>query len=145
MSIDMSQFYQIFFEEAEEHLAEMERLLLSLDIDHPGDEDLNAIFRAAHSIKGGSGTFGFSDVAEVTHVLESLLDKLRKGELAIRKEMIDSFLRAMDVIKLQLAAHRGEGERDEEAEKAICQRAGSVFRAGRALQEHRTHPAARRI
>lgn len=120
MSIDMTQFYQIFFEEAEEHLSEMEKLLLSLDIANPGAEDLNAIFRAAHSIKGGSGTFGFTDVAEVTHVLESLLDKLRKGELDIRKEMIDAFLRATDVIKLQLAAHRGEGERDEAAEQDIC-------------------------
>ena len=78
MTIDMSQFYQVFFEEASEHLANMEALLLNLDVDHPPLEDLNAIFRAAHSIKGGSGTFGFTDMAEVTHVLETLLDLLRK-------------------------------------------------------------------
>ncbi len=120
MSVDMSQFYQIFFDEAEEHLAEMEKLLLSLDIGNPGTEELNAIFRAAHSIKGGSGTFGFTDMAEVTHVLETLLDKLRKGELQLRTEMVDAFLMAVDVIKTQLAAHRGEGERDESAEVEVC-------------------------
>ncbi|MBP9915358.1 MAG: Hpt domain-containing protein, partial [Thiobacillaceae bacterium] len=78
MSIDMSQFFQVFFEETSEHLANMENLLLNLDVDTPSLEDLNAIFRAAHSIKGGSGTFGFTDMTGVTHVLEGLLDRLRK-------------------------------------------------------------------
>ena len=82
----MSQFYQVFFEEASELLAEMETLLVSMDVSAPGQEDLNAIFRAAHSIKGGAGTFGFTDMTEITHVLETLLDKLRKGELALRNE-----------------------------------------------------------
>ena len=106
MSIDMSQFYQVFFEETEEHLASMERLLLGLDTAAPDLDDLNAIFRAAHSIKGGSGTFGFSDMAEVTHILENLLDRLRKQELQPTTEMVDAFLQAVDVIKDQLDAHR---------------------------------------
>jgi two-component system chemotaxis sensor kinase CheA len=82
MSIDLSQFYQVFFEESQEHLDSMEALLLDLDLDAPDAEQLNAIFRAAHSIKGSAGTFGFTDLAEVTHVLENLLDRIRKGELA---------------------------------------------------------------
>lgn len=86
MSIDMSQFYQVFFEESEEHLAAMESLLLALDVAHPDAEQLNAIFRAAHSIKGSAGTFGFSDLAETTHILENLLDRIRKGDLALRPE-----------------------------------------------------------
>ena len=81
MSIDMSQFYQVFFDETSEHLANMESQLLNLDVDNPSLEELNSIFRAAHSIKGGSGTFGFTDMTSVTHVLESLLDRLRKEEL----------------------------------------------------------------
>ncbi len=63
MSIDMSQFYQVFFEESREHLDSMESLLLELDIGDPDAEQLNAIFRAAHSIKGSAGTFGFTDLA----------------------------------------------------------------------------------
>ena len=84
MSIDMSQFYQVFFEEAQEHLASMESLLLDLDVANPDPEQLNAIFRAAHSIKGSSGTFGFTDLQDVTHILENLLDRIRKSELALR-------------------------------------------------------------
>lgn len=105
MNIDMSRFYQVFFDESEEHLAEMEQLLLALDVNDPKIEDLNAIFRAAHSIKGGSGTFGFTDMTEVTHVLENLLDRLRKGEMVTRMDMVDTFLEAVDVLKDQLACH----------------------------------------
>ena len=79
MTIDMSQFYQVFFEETAEHLSTMETLLLGLDVQSPDSEQLNAIFRAAHSIKGSAGTFGFNDLTEVTHILENLLDGIRKG------------------------------------------------------------------
>ena len=74
---DLSQFYQIFFEEAGENLDQMEHMLLNLDLQTADDETLNGIFRCAHSIKGGAATFGFSDVAELTHQMESLLDKLK--------------------------------------------------------------------
>ncbi|MBI5919357.1 MAG: chemotaxis protein CheW [Nitrosomonadales bacterium] len=120
MSFDLSQFYQVFFEETAEHLATMESLLLALDVSNPSMDDLNAIFRAAHSIKGGSGTFGFNDMIAVTHILETLLDKLRKQEMQLTDEMVNAFLEAGDVIGMQLAAHRGDGEVDEDAIKSVC-------------------------
>lgn len=120
MSFDLSQFYQVFFEEAGEHLASMESLLLALDVSDPSMDDLNAIFRSAHSIKGGAGTFGFTDMTEVTHVLETLLDKLRKQEMNLTTEMVDVFLQAGDAISMQLAAHRGEGEVDQAEIKSVC-------------------------
>lgn len=121
MTVDMSQFYEVFFEEAAEHLASMEGLLLKLDINAPDSDELNAIFRAAHSIKGGSGTFGFTDMTGVTHILENLLDRIRKGELALRQEMIDVFLEAGDVLKAQLDAHRSGGDSVDEARIAsVC-------------------------
>src|SRR5207247_8273616 len=106
MTIDMSQFFQVFFDEAEELLAEMERLLLAVDVAAPDAEDLNAIFRSAHSIKGGAATFGLSDMTEVTHILESLLDTIRKGELALTIQHVDAFLSSKDVLKMQLDGHR---------------------------------------
>jgi len=122
MSIDMSQFYQVFFDETSEHLASMETLLLNLDVDNPSLEELNAIFRAAHSIKGGSGTFGFTDMTGVTHVLETLLDRLRKEELQLRPEMVDAFLAAGDVLRAQLEHHRGGPEADAGMIEAVCAR-----------------------
>ncbi|MDD2913980.1 MAG: chemotaxis protein CheA [Gallionella sp.] len=106
MSIDMSQFYQVFFEESAEHLDNMESLLLALDLDAPDPDQLNAIFRSAHSIKGGSGTFGFNDMTEVTHILETLLDGIRKNEIKITSDMVDAFLQAGDVLKGLLEAHQ---------------------------------------
>ena len=118
MSIDMSQFFQVFFEECAEHLASMENLLLELDPSDPDPEQLNAIFRAAHSIKGGAGTFGFTDIANTTHSLETLLDRLRKQEIALRPEMIDAFLHAKDVIAGQLAERRGESNSEFDPDAA---------------------------
>ncbi len=120
MNIDITQFYQVFFEEAAEHLATMESLLLGLNVADPSLDDMNAIFRSAHSIKGGSGTFGFNDMTEVTHILENLLDRLRKQEMHLTDEMVNVFLEAGDVIRMQLDAHRGEGDVDEASVKAVC-------------------------
>ncbi len=106
MTIDISQFFQVFFDEAEELLAEKERLLLAVDIAAPDSEHLHAIFRTAHSIKGGAATFGLNDMTEVTHILESLLDKIRKGEMPLTSEHVDAFLVAKDILKMQLDGHR---------------------------------------
>jgi len=120
MSIDMSQFYQVFFDETAEHLASMESLLLAFDPDAPDADQLNAIFRAAHSIKGGSGTFGFTDMADVTHILETLLDRIRKNEIALTREMVDVFLQAGDVLRGLLDAHQNGAVADESASIEIC-------------------------
>lgn len=119
MTIDMSQFFQVFFDETEELLAEKERLLLEVNLANPTKEDLDAIFRTAHSIKGGASTFGFSDMADITHVLESLLDKIRKGEMALKTEHVDAFLAAKDVLKMQLDGHRNGAEVDLSAVEEI--------------------------
>lgn len=121
MTIDLSRFYQAFFAESEEHLEAMEQLLLKLDLDDPDAEALNAIFRAAHSIKGSSATFGFADIAEMTHVLENLLDRIRMRELAIRSEMVDLFLESKDVLSRMLGAHQGREGADAGEVEALCQ------------------------
>lgn len=122
MAIDMSQFYQVFFEESAEHLAAMEGLLLDLDIENPDPEQLNAIFRAAHSIKGSAGTFGFTDLAETTHILENLLDRIRKQELGLRPDMVDAFLECGDRLREMLEAHQGRGEVAPGSVEEVCAR-----------------------
>ncbi|HHK3969080.1 TPA: chemotaxis protein CheA [Pseudomonas aeruginosa] len=106
MPQDMSQFLQVFFEETEEHLATLELLLIGLDLDRPDSETLHGIFRAAHSIKGSSGMFGFDDITAVTHELETLLDRIRCGQMCLRPDMISSFIETRDVLQRLLDAHR---------------------------------------
>ena len=109
---DLSQFYQIFFEEAGENLDQMEHMLLNLDLVNANDEELNGIFRCAHSIKGGAATFGFADVAELTHQMESLLDRLRRHELQPIPQMVDVLLESADASRSLLARHQA-GEQGE--------------------------------
>ena len=119
--LDLSQFYETFFDEADELLAQMEQLLLELDVGSPDIEQLNAIFRAAHSIKGGAATFGcFNQLAGTTHLLENLLDAIRRGEMALRTDMIDIFLETKDVLKSQLDAYRASEEPDDAVFERIC-------------------------
>ncbi len=120
MTLDITQFYQTFFDEADELLAQMEQLLLNLDVVSPDPEDLAAIFRAAHSIKGGAATFGFSALTETTHILESLLDRARNHELTLTKEMVDAFLETKDVLSDQLVDYRASAEPDAAAAATIC-------------------------
>jgi len=107
---DLTQFYQIFFEEAGENLDQMEQMLLNLNLETADDEELNGIFRCAHSVKGGAATFGFADVAELTHQMESLLDRLRRHELLPNAAMVDVLLESADASRSLLARHQAGGE-----------------------------------
>ena len=118
--MDISDFYQTFFDEADELLADMEQHLLALDPDAPDAEQLNAIFRAAHSIKGGSATFGFSVLQETTHILESILDTARRGELILNSNIINLFLETKDIMQEQLNAYKNSQPPDEESFRYIC-------------------------
>ena len=126
---DLTQFYQIFFEEASENLDQMESMLLDLDLEKADDEELNGIFRCAHSIKGGAATFGFSDVAELTHQMESLLDKLRRHELQPVPQMVDVLLESADASRNLLARHQS-GAQDEPPSSADLVRRISELAAG---------------
>ena len=108
MSIDIEQFHGVFFDESDEHLDDMEQLLMSLDIESPDPDELNSIFRAAHSIKGGSGIFGFDALMNLTHVMENLLDKARNNELSITADIVNVLLETLDVLKDTLNAYRDE-------------------------------------
>ncbi|NMM40702.1 chemotaxis protein CheA [Pseudoalteromonas arctica] len=120
MSIDLSQFFEVFFEESFEGLDAMEAELLNLI---PGEEDLetiNTIFRAAHSIKGGSGTFGFNSVSDFTHVLETLLDQIREGKRELTAEHVNLLLKSVDCLRELL---RGlQAEQEPNLEEAIALR-----------------------
>ncbi|AVJ18210.1 chemotaxis protein CheA [Serratia sp. MYb239] len=121
MSMDISAFYQTFFDEADELLADMEQHLLELDPLAPDIEPLNAIFRAAHSIKGGAATFGFSILQETTHLLENLLDSARRQEMSLSTEIINLFLETKDIMQEQLDAYKTSQQPDADSFAYICQ------------------------
>lgn len=120
MSMDISDFYQTFFDEADELLADMEQHLLNLVVDDPDAEQMNAIFRAAHSIKGGAGTFGFTILQETTHLMENLLDEARRGEMQLNTDIINLFLETKDIMQEQLDAYKSSTEPDAASFEYIC-------------------------
>lgn len=133
MSIDVSQFHQVFFEESFEGLDAMEMGLLGMQEGAPDAETINTIFRAAHSIKGGAGTFGFSRVSEFTHGLETLLDQMRNGERDVSQQAINTMLQAVDVLRDMLTAVQQGDEIDETSAasvgkdiKALLQTGGNI-------------------
>jgi two-component system chemotaxis sensor kinase CheA len=109
---DLSQFHEIFFEEARENLDLMEQLLIGFSSDSLDDETLNGIFRCAHSVKGGAATFGFSDVVALTHQMESLLDRLRRHEIPFSASMVEVLLESADISRAFLARHEGVSDGD---------------------------------
>lgn len=104
MSIDLAQFHQTFIEESFEGLDAMERALMAVDLLRLDAELVNSIFRAAHSIKGGSATFGFTAISEFTHVLETLLDQIRSGKRPLRPSDVNLLLQSVDVLREMLGA-----------------------------------------
>ncbi|ETS30129.1 chemotaxis protein CheA [Photorhabdus temperata] len=119
--MDITAFYQTFFDEADELLEDMEQHLLQLDPDAPDQEQLNAIFRSAHSIKGGAATFGFIKLQQTTHVLENLLDSARRDEMSLTTDIINLFLEAKDIMQQQLDAYKSSQEPDESTFTYICE------------------------
>ena len=114
MNIDLEQFHQTFFEESFEGLDVMESGLLDLDTSGVDAEAINTIFRAAHSIKGGSATFGFMEVAEFTHKMETILDEMRDGRREVTEDTVNLLLESVDCLREMLTAVRGKEPLDEE-------------------------------
>ena len=102
MALDLAQFHGVFFEESNEALDLMESTLLKMNTGSPDKEQVNTVFRVAHSIKGGSATFGFSDIAAFTHVLETMLDELRSGKMHITRKISDLLLKSVDVMRAMI-------------------------------------------
>jgi two-component system chemotaxis sensor kinase CheA len=113
MSIDMEQFHGVFFDESQEHLDSMEQQLMDLDVAAPDAEQLNSIFRAAHSIKGGSGIFGFDALTGLTHIMENMLDKARQGKTELSVSIVNVLLETVDLLKTTLDAYRNKETVDQ--------------------------------
>jgi two-component system chemotaxis sensor kinase CheA len=132
--MDVSRFHAAFFEESREGLDAMEGGLLSLESGGAGadPETINVIFRAAHSIKGGAATFGFTAVTDLTHVLETLLDEVRGGRRVLDRDTIGVLLSSVDVLRGLLAVCEHGGEIDAGALGAARAALDALLAGGKA-------------
>ena len=121
MDQNYNQFKKIFITECNELIADMESLLLELDIENPSIDDLNAIFRCAHSIKGGAGAFNLNAIIEFTHILETLLDRLRDSKIKPTKEMVDCLLKSADIMAKMVDAANKEEQIDQEFGRIVAE------------------------
>ena len=140
MAIDMSQFHQVFFEECFEGLEAMESGLLNLDTGDIDSEVINIIFRGAHSIKGGSSTFGFNEPADFTHIMETLLDEMRDGRQKVTQPAIDVLLGSVDCLRAMLTSIQGKEKVDEASVKKY-KTALEIELTGSATETASTPPA----
>lgn len=140
MAIDLSQFHQVFYEESFEGLQVMEASLLEMDCGSPDKEVINTIFRAAHSIKGSSGTFGFTDVTEFTHVLETLLDQIREGKRALEQHHVDLFLESVDCLRAMLTDLQSGRKCDTTVSQELKQQFQAILNQG-AVTSHKDNAA----
>ncbi len=112
MTMDLSEFHDVFFEECFEGLDVMESGLLNLD-NGTDMEEINTIFRAAHSIKGGGASFGFMEISGFTHIMETLLDEMRDGRRAVTRDGVDLLLKSVDILRGMVNAARDETAVDQ--------------------------------
>ncbi len=129
MNIDVTQFHQVFFEESLEGLDTMESILLQMESGEYEDEDINAIFRVAHSIKGGAGTFGFAHISEFTHVQETLLDEIREGSRKMTPEIIALLLSAVDTVREMIAISKDKDDIPDDMGQDIVQSLQNILDA----------------
>ena len=105
IDVDMEEIAALFVEESKEGLDIMESGLLNLDLGAADPETMNTIFRAAHSIKGGGATFGYTEVSEFAHHVETLLDEMRQGDRDVTREGVDLLLLSVDCIRDMIAVY----------------------------------------
>ncbi|THV23730.1 chemotaxis protein CheA [Peteryoungia ipomoeae] len=111
--MDMNEIKEIFFQECEEQLAELESGLLKMNDGDRDPETVNAVFRAVHSIKGGAGAFGLDDLVAFAHVFETTLDCVRSNKLEPGPEVMKVMLKSADVLADLVTASRDGGSVDE--------------------------------
>jgi two-component system chemotaxis sensor kinase CheA len=122
MSLDLTRFYESFFAESLERLEATESDLLQLESEEPTPDRLNAIFRGVHSIKGAAGSLGFTAIADFTHHVEEVLDRLRQGKLEPGRDSLDTLLECIDQTRALVLAARGTGDPDLERSQELLAR-----------------------
>ncbi len=126
--MDMNEIKEIFFQECEEQLAELESGLLKLNDGDRDPETVNAVFRAVHSIKGGAGAFGLDDLVSFAHVFETTLDCVRSNKLEPTQDVLKVMLKSADVLADLVSASRDGGSVDEGRSRGLVKELEALAR-----------------
>ena len=97
--MDVSQYLEIFLDETKEHLQNLNTRILELEADPEGEDTVNEIFRAAHSLKGMAGTMGYKRMQNLTHDMENVFSEVRNGNIKVQPEMIDVLFQCLDALE----------------------------------------------
>ncbi|MDA9556135.1 chemotaxis protein CheA [Vibrio sp.] len=130
MALDMDQLKAIFQEECRDNLQLIEQELVSFNVDDPDSEVINTIFRAAHSIKGGAGTFEFNEISEFTHLIETLLDEARNDQRQLKTSDIDVLLKSNDFIEAMLTSYENKEAIDQTTKASLMAELDKILRSG---------------
>ncbi len=128
--MDVSQYLEIFIEETKEHLQSLNEHLLILEKEPDNEETINEIFRAAHSLKGMSGTMGYKRMQRLTHDMENVFSEIRNGKMKVSSELVDVLFRGLDALETYLSHIQSEANEGTEDYEDILKALGDILNAG---------------
>ncbi|KKL90409.1 hypothetical protein LCGC14_1905020, partial [marine sediment metagenome] len=135
MSDGMEEIIDDFITEAEESLEKIDPLFVELEEKGYDSELMNGIFRSVHTIKGAAGFLGFQDIVDVSHKTESLLKKLRDGDMSVSSGLITLILKSVDMLKALLGVITAKGERPAGIDPLLGELDGALVTDPGALPE----------
>lgn len=138
MDLDIGQYINLFVEEGKEHLQNMNDALLALEKDTGNESLVNEIFRVAHTLKGMAGTMGFTNMANLTHEMENVLDAIRNKEIVLTEDVIDIIFECFDVLDESVNQIASSGEESKEDFTGLVERLRSISKGNGKEDELRT-------
>jgi two-component system chemotaxis sensor kinase CheA len=127
MEVDINQYLDIFVEESKEHLQYMNDLLLGLEKEDSDMESLNELFRIAHTLKGMAGTMGFSNMTNLTHDMEDVLQAIRDGEIVVTTDVVDILFECFDALEMHINYIAENGQENDESNDELIKKLSDIL------------------
>lgn len=139
--MDVSQYLEIFIEETKEHLQSLNSHILILEKEPENESTINEIFRAAHSLKGMSGTMGYTKMQHLTHVMENVFSEIRNGKMKATSELVDVLFKGLDILESYLAAIQADGTEGNMDSEDIINALNNILNTGLGVADPDSGPS----
>lgn len=139
--MDVSQYLEIFIEETKEHLQSLNSHILILEKEPENESTINEIFRAAHSLKGMSGTMGYTKMQHLTHVMENVFSEIRNGKMKATSELVDVLFKGLDILESYLAAIQADGTEGNLDSEDIINALNNILNTGLGVADPDSGPS----